>query len=231
MVLFCLRPAATHAARALGLGLLERLLLVLEVVVLELLVELGEVLGVAFLERRVLEGLVGEAEVVGRGAARDLLLAQDLVLVADDARGAAHDRVDVTAGRRCLLARAAVAAALLLAFGTALSLPLLGPLTVARHRAPSEGPRRGRRRPRTRSSRLLVRRMRLAPAAVLAELDPVRIVPLGLLCLVVASLALFTSERHADSDVSACHCSSKLLVRAQRWRRKTSPGSARLGGV
>ena len=80
-----------------------------------------------------LERLVGEAEVVRRRAGRDLLLAQELVLVADDARGAAHDRVDVTAARRWLLAPAAVAcAALLLAFGAALSLALLGPLTVAR---------------------------------------------------------------------------------------------------
>ena len=119
-----------------------------------------------------------------------------------------------------------------IASGAALSLALLGPLTVARQtRSLNGGPLRERSGPRTRSSRLPVRRMRLAPAAVLAELDPVRIVSLGLLCLIVASLALLTSERHADSDVSACHCSSKLLVRAQRWRRKTSPGSARLGAV
>jgi hypothetical protein len=66
--------------------------------------------------------------------------------------------------------------------------------------------------------------VRLAPTAVLAHLDPVWIVALGLLGLVVATLAFLASERHADSDVSACHCSSKLVVRA---RAKKNPAGQR----
>src|SRR5215218_2356190 len=80
--------------------------------------------------------------------------------------------------------------------------------------------------------------MRLAPAAVLAELDSVRVVPLGLLSLVVASLAFLTSERHADSDVSACHCSSRLFVRrpakknpaGQREVRRSLASDRQAGG-
>jgi hypothetical protein len=56
-----------------------------------------------------------------------------------------------------------------------------------------------------RSAGFLVRGVPPAPAAVLAELDPVRIVPLGLLTLVVAPLALLASEGYGDSDVSARH--------------------------
>src|SRR5215216_1625238 len=55
VALLCRRPSAPHSARARRGGLLDGLLLVLEVVVLELL----EVLRVSLLQRRVLEGLVG----------------------------------------------------------------------------------------------------------------------------------------------------------------------------
>jgi hypothetical protein len=47
--------------------------------------------------------------------------------------------------------------------------------------------------------------MLATPAAVLAELDPVRMVPLGLLGLIVPPLALLAREGDGDSDVSASH--------------------------
>jgi hypothetical protein len=47
--------------------------------------------------------------------------------------------------------------------------------------------------------------MPATPAAVLAELDPVRIVPLRLFGLVVTPLALLTREGDGDSNVSASH--------------------------
>ena len=46
-----------------------------------------------------------------------------------------------------------------------------------------------------------MRRVAPAPVAVLAQLDAVRVVPLGLLCLVVAPLALLAGERNGDSDL------------------------------
>jgi hypothetical protein len=46
-----------------------------------------------------------------------------------------------------------------------------------------------------------------APTAVLAKLDPVGMVALGLLGLVVAPLAFLTREGDGDSDVSASHWS------------------------
>src|SRR5439155_4055263 len=73
-----------------------------------------------------------------------------------------------------------------------------------------------------RSARLFVTRVLLAPTAVLAHLDPVRIVALRLLCLIVASLALVTRERHGDSHVSPGHCSSVVLG-MRRARRKKDP--------
>src|SRR5687767_425544 len=73
-----------------------------------------------------------------------------------------------------------------------LGLPLLGPLTVTCHA-------RGRARL---SAGLLVRRVPAAPTAVLAELDPVGMVALGLLGLVVAPLALLAREGDGDSNVS-----------------------------
>src|SRR5262245_4643163 len=57
---------------------------------------------------------------------------------------------------------------------------------------------------------LPVRGVAAAPAAVLGQLETVRRVPLGLLCLVIAPLALRASERDRDS-YSGCH--SLCLVR------------------
>ena len=79
----------------------------------------------------------------------------------------------------------------------ALGLALLGPLAVACH-----GGRRGA------SARLAVRGVLPAPATVLARLEAVRRVPLRLLGLVVAALALLAGKRHGDSDISASHGSS-----------------------
>jgi hypothetical protein len=72
---------------------------------------------------------------------------------------------------------------------TAVGLALLRALAITRHG----------------SARLLVRRVLAAPAAVLAKLNPVRVVALRLLGLVVPPLALFACERHGDTNVSACH--------------------------
>jgi hypothetical protein len=47
--------------------------------------------------------------------------------------------------------------------------------------------------------------MPATPTAVLAKLDPVRIVPLGLLGLVVTPLALLAREGDGDSNISASH--------------------------
>src|SRR5436305_3707508 len=54
-------------------------------------------------------------------------------------------------------------------------------------------------------SRLAMRRVALAPATVLAQLEPFRVVPLALIRLVVPALALFTGESRSDPDVSAGH--------------------------
>src|ERR1700710_170367 len=48
---------------------------------------------------------------------------------------------------------------------------------------------------------LAVRRVLLAPATVLAQLDPLGIVALGLVALIVTPLALRAGERDSDSDV------------------------------
>jgi hypothetical protein len=87
------------------------------------------------------------------------------------------------------LALLAVAALLLQAARPALGLTLLGALAVTRHA----------------SAGLFVRGVLPAPAAVLAELDPVRVVPLRLLALVVTPLALLAREGDGDSNVSASH--------------------------
>jgi hypothetical protein len=50
-----------------------------------------------------------------------------------------------------------------------------------------------------------VRGVVAAPAAVLAHLDAVRIVPAVLVRLVVATLAFLASERYRDSYFSASH--------------------------
>src|SRR4051794_17635360 len=58
-------------------------------------------------------------------------------------------------------------------------------------------------------ARLPVRRVLPAPAAVLAELDPVRGVPLRLVGLVVAPLALGAGEGDRNSDSALGHCVSR----------------------
>jgi hypothetical protein len=50
-----------------------------------------------------------------------------------------------------------------------------------------------------------VRRVLATPAAVLAKLNPIRVVALRLLGLVVPPLALLACEGHGDSNVSASH--------------------------
>jgi hypothetical protein len=47
--------------------------------------------------------------------------------------------------------------------------------------------------------------MPTTPTAVLAELDPIRMVSLGLLSVVVTPLALLAREGNGDSDISASH--------------------------
>jgi hypothetical protein len=69
-----------------------------------------------------------------------------------------------------------------------------------------------------------VRRVPSAPAAVLAELDPVGIVPLRLLGLIVAPLALLAREGDGDSDFSASHGS---FGRLGRERPTASRGNAK----
>src|SRR3954447_8357146 len=54
-------------------------------------------------------------------------------------------------------------------------------------------------------ARLLVGGVLAAPRAVLRELDPVGRVSLGLLSLVVASLAVLARERDRDADTGLCH--------------------------
>ena len=74
--------------------------------------------------------------------------------------------------------------------GTAFGLALFRPLTV-----PGHGGLAG----------LAVRGVAAAPLAVLAQLNTVRRVPLGLVGLVVAALAVLTCERDRDSYVSTSH--------------------------
>src|SRR5207237_5282512 len=66
-----------------------------------------------------------------------------------------------------------------------------------------------------------------APAAVLAELDPVGRVPLRLLRLVVAPLALRAGERDAYSD-SGCHVLIFLLGPARSSGGRTRTSDTRL---
>src|SRR4051812_30790332 len=77
-----------------------------------------------------------------------------------------------------------------LARGPAFGLAIFRPLTVTGH-----GGLAG----------LAVRRVLAAPAAVLAQLDAVGVVPLRLVRLVVTPLAILTSERYRDAYISACH--------------------------
>ena len=62
------------------------------------------------------------------------------------------------------------------------------------------------------SARLAVRRVAPAPAAVLAQLEPLRVVPLALVRLVIPALALFAGESRSDPDVSTGH-----LGASRRW--------------
>ena len=73
--------------------------------------------------------------------------------------------------------------------------PLLRAFAVAGHGLLGHG-----------SSRLAVRGVAPAPAAVLAQLQPLRVVPLALVRLVVPALALFAGEGGSDPDVSTGHC-------------------------
>jgi hypothetical protein len=50
------------------------------------------------------------------------------------------------------------------------------------------------------------------PAAVLAQLEPFRIVPLALIRLVIPALALFTGESCGDPDISAGHLTLPVQV-------------------
>src|SRR5918994_285577 len=70
-------------------------------------------------------------------------------------------------------------------------------------------------------ARLPVRRMTAAPAAVLLDFQTVRRVPLRLVRLVVAALALGAREGDADSD-SGCHV--LLSDRGERARRVAAAG-------
>ena len=79
---------------------------------------------------------------------------------------------------------------------------------------------------RERLARLAVSRVPAAPAAVLAHLDPVRVVALRLLGLVVTPLALVACECHGDSNVSAGHGSS-VGLKKDRSRRKKDPAGQR----
>ena len=55
------------------------------------------------------------------------------------------------------------------------------------------------------SARLAVRRVAATPAAVLAQLQSLRVVPLALIGLVIAALALFARESGSDPNVSTSH--------------------------
>src|SRR5581483_8048664 len=89
-------------------------------------------------------------------------------------------------------------------------------------RRPPAGPPPGARRAAACASRgplarLPVQRVPAAPAAVLPKVPPVRGVPLRLLRLVVAPLALRAGERDRDSD-SGGHLVSCLVGRVRGAR-------------
>ena len=68
------------------------------------------------------------------------------------------------------------------------------------------------------SARLAVSGVAPAPAAVLAQLEPLRVVPLALVGLVVTALALFTSESRSDPDVSTGHLRASRCGVFRTWR-------------
>src|SRR5690242_13777596 len=65
-------------------------------------------------------------------------------------------------------------------------------------------------RPSVSSARLAMRRVTPAPAAVLAQLEPLRVVPLALVRLVVAALALLTGEGGSNPNVSTSHVGASV---------------------
>ena len=71
-----------------------------------------------------------------------------------------------------------------------------------------------------------VRRVPTAPLAVLAQRDAIRVVALGLLCLVVPALALLAREGHSDPDVSAGHGRRAPRVVGSWMRRASIAASA-----
>src|SRR5579885_3169182 len=79
------------------------------------------------------------------------------------------------------------------------------------------------------SSSLPVRRVPPAPAAVLPELDPVGRIPLRLVGLVVAPLALGAGERDRNSDSGLGHVSPGNSV--LRGRLTHRPGPQKCSGT
>jgi hypothetical protein len=61
-----------------------------------------------------------------------------------------------------------------------------------------------------------MRRVVSAPVAKLAQLDAIRRITPGLICLIVAPLAVFASQRHRDADISASHFSLDYLQAVTR---------------
>src|SRR4051794_20880435 len=96
-----------------------------------------------------------------------------------------------------------------LAGGAPFGLALLRPLTITGHRG---------------LAGLAMRRVTAAPLAVLAQLDAIRRVPLGLVRLVVAPLAVLACKRDRDSDISACHGRSESSAAPRE--RFAAPGAA-----
>jgi hypothetical protein len=75
---------------------------------------------------------------------------------------------------------------------------------------------------------LPVGRVRLAPAAVLAQLNPLGVVALALVRLVIPSLAVLARERDCDPNVSAGHWRSKVDVgNCQRPTAARLPATSR----
>src|SRR6476646_8392745 len=68
-----------------------------------------------------------------------------------------------------------------------------------------------------------MRRMGFAPAAELAQLDAIRRISPGRVCLIIAPLAVFASQRHRDADISASHRSLDYL----RAVTRENPGPKR----
>src|ERR1700729_3423396 len=82
-----------------------------------------------------------------------------------------------------------------LARGRTAAAPLLGTFAVASHGYSGRA-----------SARFAVRGVAPAPAAVLAQLQPLRVIPLALIGLVIPALALFACESGSDPNVSTGHC-------------------------